>query len=71
MLPLIKLLEYLDPKSAVRACPECLSDIPSGARKCRFCGSTVPLGAQIKEAIRADETGEVAKDLQDVIDNKV
>ena len=71
MLPLIKLLEYLDPKTAVRACPECLSDIPSGARKCKCCGSTVPLGVQIKEAIKADESGEVAKDLQDVIDNKV
>lgn len=71
MLPLIKLLEYLDPKSAVRPCPECLSDIPSGARKCKFCGSAVPLGVQIKEAIKNDESGEVAKDLQDVIDNKV
>lgn len=71
VLPLIKLLEYLDPKQAVRPCPECLSDIPSGARKCKFCGSAVPLGVQIKEAIKADESGDVAKDLQDVIDNKV
>ena len=71
MLPLIKLLEYLNPKSAVRACPECLADIPSGSRKCKFCCSVVPLGVQIKEAIKADESGELAKDLQDVIDNKV
>lgn len=71
VLPLIKLLEYLDPKQAVRPCPECLSDIPSGARKCKCCGSVVPLGVQIKEAIKADESGDLAKDLQDVIDSKV
>ena len=26
----------------VRACPECLSDIPVAARRCAFCASTVP-----------------------------
>ena len=31
----------------------------------------MPLGVQIKEAIKADESGDLAKDLQDVIDSKV
>jgi large conductance mechanosensitive channel len=26
----------------VRACPECLSDIPVGARRCAFCTSEIP-----------------------------
>ena len=68
---MMHLLEAMDPKAAVRPCPECLSMIPGGARKCKFCGSVVPLGVQIKEAIKADESGDLAKDLQDVIDSKV
>lgn len=28
----------------VRQCPECLSDIPTGARRCAFCTSEVALG---------------------------
>lgn len=71
VLPLLKLLEFLDPKNAVRPCPECLQDIPSGARKCKCCGSSVPLGLQIKEAIKNDESGELAKDLKDVRDSNV
>ena len=27
--------------AAVRACPECLSDIPAAARRCAFCTATV------------------------------
>ena len=57
------LLESLDPKSAARPCPECMSIIPAGARRCKFCTATVPLGASFKKKMKADESGEIAKDL--------
>jgi large conductance mechanosensitive channel len=30
-----------DVESPTKACPECLSNIPSGARRCAFCTATV------------------------------
>jgi large conductance mechanosensitive channel len=38
--PVAALLERLAPKpplAPLRACPECLSDIPKAARRCRYC----------------------------------
>ena len=44
--PVNLLMSRFQPDTAVdvetRACPECLSDIPSGARRCAFCTSHVP-----------------------------
>lgn len=71
VLPLMHLLEALDPKSAARPCPECLSIIPAGARRCKFCTATVPLGASFKKKMKADESGELAADLKEVQDSKV
>lgn len=65
-MPLMRLLEKLDPKTAVRPCPECLSDIPGGARRCKFCGANVPLGAAFMKRMKMDETGELAAELKDV-----
>ena len=42
--PVAALLERYAPKKEVgpmRACPECLSDIPAGARRCSFCTTEV------------------------------
>ena len=44
--PVNLLMSRFQPDTAVdvetRACPECLSDIPSGATRCAFCTSHVP-----------------------------
>ena len=44
--PVNLLMARFQPDTAVdvetRTCPECLSDIPSGARRCAFCTSAVP-----------------------------
>jgi large conductance mechanosensitive channel len=34
-----------DPDADIAACPECLSEIPTGARKCAFCASALPVAA--------------------------
>ena len=65
------LLESLDPKSAARPCPECMSIIPAGARRCKFCTSTVPLGASFKKKMKEDESGEIARDLKEVHNSQV
>ena len=42
--PVAALLERLAPKpplAPLRACPECLSDIPQAARRCRYCTATL------------------------------
>ena len=64
VLPMMHLLEAMDPKAAVRPCPECLSMIPGGARKCKFCGSQVPLGASFKKKMKEDDSGDLAADLK-------
>ena len=33
------------PPPALRACPECLSEIPAAATRCKFCQITVPVAA--------------------------
>ena len=47
--PVNLLMARFQPDTAVdvqtRTCPECLSDIPSGAARCAFCTSTVPAPA--------------------------
>jgi large conductance mechanosensitive channel len=47
--PVNALLERLRPEPAVdqetRACPECLSDIPTAARRCAFCTAQVGAAA--------------------------
>jgi large conductance mechanosensitive channel len=47
--PVNALLERLRPEPAVdketRACPECLSDIPTAARRCAFCTADVGAAA--------------------------
>ena len=47
--PVNALLERLRPEPAVdqetRSCPECLSDIPTGARRCAFCTAQVGAAA--------------------------
>ena len=47
--PVNALLEALRPEPAVdqvtRACPECLSDIPTAARRCAFCTAEVGAAA--------------------------
>ncbi len=67
--PMIKLMGYLDPKSAKRSCPECLSEVAAGARKCMFCCSAIPIGAAFQEQMAEDV--ELKKDLADVRANKV
>ena len=67
--PMIKLMNYLDPKGARRACPECLEEVAAGARKCKFCCSAIPIGAAFQEQLAEDP--ELKKDLADVRANKV
>lgn len=71
VLPLMHLLEALDPKSSARPCPECLSISPAGARRCKFCTSTVPLGASFKKKMKEDTSGELAADLKEVQNSQV
>ena len=66
---MIKLMAYLDPKTAIRACPECLSDVAAGARKCKFCCSAIPVGALLQDQMADDP--ELKKELADVRANKV
>jgi large conductance mechanosensitive channel len=37
----LNLVPREEPKPETRACPECLSDIPTAARRCAFCTSDV------------------------------
>ncbi len=67
--PMIKLMAYLDPKTAKRSCPECLEDVSAGARKCKFCCSTIPVGALLVDQMAEDP--ELKKELMDVRANKV
>ena len=66
---MIKLMAYLDPKSARRPCPECLEEVAAGARKCKFCCSIIPVGALLQDQMAEDP--ELKKELADVRANKV
>lgn len=41
----LNLLPPEEPKPQMQDCPECLSEIPTGARKCAYCTSDVPPSA--------------------------
>jgi hypothetical protein len=69
VMPMMKLLAVLDPKTARRPCPECLEEVAAGARKCKFCTSTIPIAASLQNAMDGD--AQLRKELDDVRANKV
>lgn len=69
VMPMMKLLAVLDPKTARRPCPECLEEVAAGAQRCKFCTSTIPVAASLQTAMAED--AELKKELDDVRANKV